>query len=195
MEGKMMRDMPKLVIVGSTAVLVLGAVMLMLFMTGGKEQQKNDNEQDKSDGHKEISRPPDDGGGPPPDGHLPDVLALPATLQLPCSATLKEIAAKYYLSIKLHNGDIVPIPASAHGDIAKRLSKYNDGIDPAAALPAGTTVKLPRIYIVQGGDNLSKISSKLYGGIGRVDDIFSRNSDIIRDRNAIGRGWALILPE
>lgn len=193
-----MRDLPKLVIVGSTAVLVLGAVLLMLFMTGGKEPPQKETEQGGHEEQAAVSPPPAviEAGGTPasPAGQLPDTLQLPASLKLPCAATLQEIAAKYYNSITLHDGSAVQIPAAAHADIARRLAKHNGGIDPAAALPAGATVILPRIYIVGRSDTLTKISSKIYGTTARWRDINNLNADIIKNPDTITLGWALILP-
>jgi len=202
-----MRDISKLLIVGSTALLVMCAVFWMLYIDARSNAEET---RHPSNNHTPVNATPSDTAGPPPPGHanppveddlppphktaeLPEDLQLPADLELPRDATLREIAAKYYRSVKLHDGAGVPIPREQLPAITRRLAGHN-GIDPQATISAGTRISLPRVYIVGPRDTLARIARKLYGDGRRWRDIYNRNADLIQNPDKIKPGWVLLLP-
>lgn len=54
--------------------------------------------------------------------------------------------------------------------------------------------KEPRIYIVEKGDTLQKISEKAYGTTKKWKKIFEANADILKDPNSIYVGQELTIP-
>jgi nucleoid-associated protein YgaU len=52
----------------------------------------------------------------------------------------------------------------------------------------------PRIYVVQRGDNLSKIAQEVYGKASRWREIYEANKDRIENPNLIRPGWKLRIP-
>ncbi len=52
-----------------------------------------------------------------------------------------------------------------------------------------------RMYIVQGGDSLSKISKRFYGDANSWRRIFEANKDIVKNPDMIQPGWKLRIPE
>jgi nucleoid-associated protein YgaU len=203
-----MRDISKLLIVGSTAILVLCAVFWMLYIDA---RSSTEEARHPSNNHTSVDATPPDTAGPPPPGHanppaendlppplrtaeLPEDLQLPADLELPRDATLHEIAARYYRSVKLHDGASVTIPREQLPAITRRLAGHN-GIDPQATISAGTQISLPRVYIVGPRDTLARIAHKLYGDGRRWHDIYNLNADLIQNPNKIKPGWVLLLPK
>lgn len=59
----------------------------------------------------------------------------------------------------------------------------------AAATPAQSTT-----YVVEAGDTLSRISSKVYGTPGRWQDIFQANRDVLPSPHALKVGQTLKIP-
>ena len=52
-----------------------------------------------------------------------------------------------------------------------------------------------RIYVVQGGDSLSKISKKFYGDANSWRRIYDANKDVVKNPDLIQPGWKLRIPE
>ena len=64
-----------------------------------------------------------------------------------------------------------------------------------SSAPAGKASDAARIYVVQGGDSLSKISKKFYGDANSWKRIFEANKDIVKNPDLIQPGWKLRIPE
>jgi len=64
---------------------------------------------------------------------------------------------------------------------------------PAAA--AGSNASTERMYIVQSGDSLSKISKKFYGDANHWKRIFEANKDVVKNPDVIQPGWRLRIPD
>ena len=60
---------------------------------------------------------------------------------------------------------------------------------------AGSASATPRMYVVQSGDSLSKISKKFYGNANSWKRIFEANKDIMKNPDLIQPGWKLRIPE
>jgi nucleoid-associated protein YgaU len=68
---------------------------------------------------------------------------------------------------------------------------------PAVPPPSenAATKKIPRTYRVKSGDNLSKISKKVYGTPARWEDIYELNKDKLKNpKTNLQIGWELRLP-
>ncbi|HYX21740.1 MAG TPA: LysM peptidoglycan-binding domain-containing protein [Thermoanaerobaculia bacterium] len=52
-----------------------------------------------------------------------------------------------------------------------------------------------RMYIVQSGDSLSKISKKFYGDPNKWKRIFEANRDVVKNPDVIQPGWTLRIPD
>jgi nucleoid-associated protein YgaU len=61
--------------------------------------------------------------------------------------------------------------------------------------PAGKASDSLRVYVVQAGDSLSKISKKFYGDANSWKRIFEANKDIVKNPDLIQPGWKLRIPE
>ena len=85
------------------------------------------------------------------------------------------------------------VPDRKKSTLARKIASYN-GMKSAQEIPAGKIIRLPRIYIVREGDNLTTISKRIYGDTRHVEEIFNANRDVVNDRNSVGIGWILILP-
>jgi nucleoid-associated protein YgaU len=59
--------------------------------------------------------------------------------------------------------------------------------------PAGPVTS--RMYVVQAGDSLSKISKKFYGNVNSWKRIFEANKDVIKNPDLIQPGWKLQIPD
>jgi nucleoid-associated protein YgaU len=66
---------------------------------------------------------------------------------------------------------------------------------PSQAQGGNAGAKEPRIYVVQGGDSLSKISKKFYGDANSWKRIFEANRDVVKNPDMIQPGWKLRIPE
>ncbi len=200
-----MKDISKLIIVGSTALLVLGAVFCMLFVEArtraDEARRPSFNPTPPDAGPAENAEPVDVDTDHEGDAvvetatELPDTVQLPVDFRLPRAASLNEIVARYYASIRLHDGSTIPIRPADLPAIARRIAKYNGGIDPRAALPAGAVIELPRVYVVARGDRLVHIARKLYGDGRRWRDIYNLNTNLIQKPDEIRPGWILLLPD
>ena len=200
-----MKDISKLIIVGSTALLVLGAVFCMLFVEArtraDEARRPSFNPTPPDAGPAENAEPVDMDTDHEGDAvvematELPDTVQLPVDFRLPRAASLNEIVARYYASIRLHDGSTIPIRPADLPAIARRIAKYNGGIDPSAALPAGAVIELPRVYVVARGDRLVRIARKLYGDDRRWRDIYNLNTNLIQKPDEIRPGWILLLPD
>jgi nucleoid-associated protein YgaU len=60
---------------------------------------------------------------------------------------------------------------------------------------AGRAPASSRIYVVQSGDSLSKISKKFYGDANSWKRIFEANRDVVKNPDLIQPGWKLRIPE
>jgi nucleoid-associated protein YgaU len=65
---------------------------------------------------------------------------------------------------------------------------------PEAAAP-GKAAETSRVYVVQGGDSLSKISKKFYGDANSWKKIFEANRDVVKNPDLIQPGWKLRIPD
>lgn len=84
------------------------------------------------------------------------------------------------------------------------FSDVVSGSSSTAASPAGgnapgtkpdDTTKTTRVYVVQGGDSLSKIAKKFYGDANSWKRIFDANTDVVKNPDLIQPGWKLRIPE
>ncbi len=79
------------------------------------------------------------------------------------------------------------------------FSDVVSGSSSTAASPSGTAEEkasaTARIYVVQGGDSLSKISKKFYGDANSWNRIFEANRDVVKNPDLIQPGWKLRIPE
>jgi nucleoid-associated protein YgaU len=64
-----------------------------------------------------------------------------------------------------------------------------------AGAPSGKPSDSPRIYVVQSGDSLSKISKKFYGDANSWKRIYEANKDVVKNPDLIQPGWKLRIPE
>lgn len=64
-----------------------------------------------------------------------------------------------------------------------------------AAAPAAGGAPTVRMYVVQGGDSLSKISKKFYGDANKWKQIFEANRDVVKNPDLIQPGWRLRIPD
>jgi nucleoid-associated protein YgaU len=64
-----------------------------------------------------------------------------------------------------------------------------------SAAPAGGGVPTVRMYVVQSGDSLSKISKKFYGDANKWKQIFEANRDVVKNPDMIQPGWRLRIPD
>jgi nucleoid-associated protein YgaU len=77
------------------------------------------------------------------------------------------------------------------------FSDVVSGSSSTAPSPAGASdeAKTDRMYVVQGGDSLSKIAKKFYGNANAWKKIFDANKDVIKNPDLIQPGWKLQIPE
>jgi nucleoid-associated protein YgaU len=77
------------------------------------------------------------------------------------------------------------------------FSDVVSGSSSTAPSPAGSSAeaKTDRMYVVQGGDSLSKIAKKFYGNANAWKKIFDANKDVIKNPDLIQPGWKLQIPE
>ncbi|MGE5413510.1 MAG: LysM peptidoglycan-binding domain-containing protein [Syntrophomonadaceae bacterium] len=61
--------------------------------------------------------------------------------------------------------------------------------------PAEGNTPTARMYVVQSGDSLSKISKKFYGDANSWKRIFEANKDVVKNPDLIQPGWRLRIPE
>lgn len=66
---------------------------------------------------------------------------------------------------------------------------------PTVASTPVTKIAPPRTYIVQPGDSLSKISSKVYGTTKNWKEIYAANRELISNMNQLKVGTQLTIPE
>jgi len=64
-----------------------------------------------------------------------------------------------------------------------------------SSAPADGNAPTDRMYIVQGGDSLSKISKKFYGDANKWKRIFEANKDVVKNPDVIQPGWTLRIPD
>ena len=76
------------------------------------------------------------------------------------------------------------------------FSDVVSGSSSTAASPSGAKeAPTARMYIVQSGDSLSKISKKFYGDANSWKRIFEANRDIVKNPDMIQPGWKLQIPD
>jgi nucleoid-associated protein YgaU len=77
------------------------------------------------------------------------------------------------------------------------FSDVVSGSSSTAPSPSASTdeAKTDRMYVVQGGDSLSKIAKKFYGNANSWKKIFDANRDVIKNPDLIQPGWKLQIPE
>ena len=73
-------------------------------------------------------------------------------------------------------------------------SNPTQDIQPVTPPPVINNVIRPEVYIVQPGDTLSRISSKLYNTPGRWRDLFNANRDVLPSPHALRVGQELRVP-
>jgi nucleoid-associated protein YgaU len=199
-----MKDYAKLVILGSSALLVLLAVFLMLYLSYPRE---DNNAQAQNDKPGEGAKPPAGPGEtkPPeeiarPDGGhtagLPDNIepGKDVVLTLPCKASIVAVVQQYYKSTKLSDGTPIPIKPEKLPAVSARLAKFNNVQDPNADLETGTVIRLPNVYIVVPGDKLESIAKRVYNDRKQWQAIQGLNMDVVPDATKMKPGIVLILP-
>ena len=77
------------------------------------------------------------------------------------------------------------------------FSDVVSGSSSTAASPPGAEAgaETARMYVVQSGDSLSKISKKFYGNANSWKRIFEANKDTVKNPDLIQPGWKLRIPE
>jgi len=78
------------------------------------------------------------------------------------------------------------------------FSDVESGSSSTAASPSGDKEQAtgaPRMYVVQSGDSLSKISKKFYGNANSWKRIFEANKDVVKNPDLIQPGWKLRIPD
>lgn len=79
------------------------------------------------------------------------------------------------------------------------FSDVESGSSSTAASPSGAkggaASETARMYVVQSGDSLSKISKKFYGNANSWRRIFEANKDIVKNPDLIQPGWKLRIPD
>ena len=66
---------------------------------------------------------------------------------------------------------------------------------PSPPADPGGNVSTERMYIVQSGDSLSKISRKFYGDANKWKQIYEANKDVVKNPDLIQPGWRLRIPD
>lgn len=64
-----------------------------------------------------------------------------------------------------------------------------------SSAPADGNAPTDRMYIVQSGDSLSKISKKFYGDANHWKRIYEANRDVVKNPDLIQPGWTLRIPD
>jgi len=79
------------------------------------------------------------------------------------------------------------------------FSDVVSGSSSTAPTPSGaakaSTAPTERMYIVQSGDSLSKISKRFYGDANSWKRIFEANKDVVKNPDVIQPGWRLRIPD
>ena len=79
------------------------------------------------------------------------------------------------------------------------FSDVQSGSSSTAASSAGVSAEKAsdtvRVYVVQGGDSLSKIAKKFYGDATSWKQIYEANRDLVKNPDVIQPGWKLRIPE
>jgi len=206
-----MKDYAKLVILGSSALLVLLAVFLMLYLSYPREDNNAQAQNDKpGEGAKPPAGPgetkppeeiagPEDGGGETNGTIEAGEPGKDYTISSP--ASLRAIVEESYRATNLYDGKVVKIESVDLPKIAARLvqhyRKYHPeyNIDSAdTQLPAGTVIRLPNVYIVVSGDNLESIAKRVYNDRKQWQAIQGLNMDVVPDATKMKPGTVLILP-
>jgi nucleoid-associated protein YgaU len=94
----------------------------------------------------------------------------------------------------LRVGQKISLPARPQG-VEKRVDENVAKDVPADPAPVLLTAGGIRVYVVQSGDTLSQISSKVYKTSRYVDRILEANRDTISDANFLTVGMKLTMPE
>ncbi len=82
------------------------------------------------------------------------------------------------------------------GGWAPDFSDVVSGSSSSAPSPAGAEAQSGgRVYVVEKGDSLSKISKMFYGDPNHWKRIFDANRDVIHNADLIQPGWKLRIPE
>jgi nucleoid-associated protein YgaU len=97
--------------------------------------------------------------------------------------------------VTLHDNTVKAFKPEQIPLVTERLKKLNNIVDAKAKIPKGTTLHLPRLYVVSPGQTLSAISTDVYGNTKKVDEIFAKNTpDPVKKKNELSPGMVLILP-
>ena len=196
--------MAKTLIMTATALMVLAAILWMwrveaqsshrvpsspsltaLEPTSPPAEQEN-----PRDGQENIAPSAPEEGSPT---DWPENIAPPARLVIPRNSSLSELVELYYNSYEA-GGISWPVAGKFKKALVGRLASENGIQDSDAVLPAGTSISLPRIYIVRDGDNLTRIAKAVYGDGTRWKEIHKANKGLIQDYNRLKTGWVLIIP-
>ncbi|HEX3730080.1 MAG TPA: LysM peptidoglycan-binding domain-containing protein [Opitutaceae bacterium] len=65
---------------------------------------------------------------------------------------------------------------------------------PALPPPEAEPAAEPRVYVVQDGDTLTRISLRVYGAVSRWREIYEANRDVLASENALQPGQTLKVP-
>lgn len=74
-------------------------------------------------------------------------------------------------------------------------TRHVDQVDDDAVSGGSAGVAKPRVYTVESGDTLSKISKAHYGDANQYNKIFEANRPNLKDPDAIYPGQVLVIPE
>jgi len=80
-------------------------------------------------------------------------------------------------------------------DFSDVVSGSSSTAPSAPADKAGSMAPTERMYVVQGGDSLSKIAKKFYGDANSWKRIFEANKDVVKNPDVIQPGWRLRIPD
>lgn len=80
-------------------------------------------------------------------------------------------------------------------DFSDVVSESSSTVPEPARTPEREAQRTLRLYQVEKGDNLSRISRKFYGDADSWKRIFEANRDVIEDADRIQPGWKIRIPE
>jgi len=90
--------------------------------------------------------------------------------------------------------DQIKIVDSTYSDLIADIRVEASGHVQTAGAAAGGGQQESRMYVVESGDTLSKISQKFYGSANQYMKIFEANQDKLTDPNKIMPGQQLRIP-
>ena len=128
-----------------------------------------------------------------------DLLELVNQLKLDNRRMREQLAASAGVAMRAVNGMAGEESQTLGEDsLPESAQTYAGSNEQAPAAPSGVAANnaetRPTTYIIQPGDNLSKISAKVYGSPGRWREIFQANQDKLANPNDLRVGVELRIP-